>query len=32
VGSPMEERVYKMLDGKMDLHRQVIDLYKVALD
>jgi SNF2 family DNA or RNA helicase len=32
VGSPMEERVYKLLDGKMDLHRQVIDLYKVALD
>jgi SNF2 family DNA or RNA helicase len=32
VGSPVEERVYKLLDGKMDLHRQVIDLYKVALD
>jgi len=32
VGSPVEERVYKLLDGKMDLHRQVIDLYKMALD
>jgi SNF2 family DNA or RNA helicase len=32
VGSPVEERIYKLLDGKMDLHRQVIDLYKMALD
>jgi SNF2 family DNA or RNA helicase len=32
VGSPVEQRVYNLLDGKMDLHRQVIDLYKVALD
>jgi SNF2 family DNA or RNA helicase len=32
VGSPVEQRVYKLLDGKMDLHRQVIDLYKIALD
>jgi len=32
VGSPVEERVYKMLDNKIDLHRQVIDLYKNALD
>jgi SNF2 family DNA or RNA helicase len=32
VGSPVEQRVYTMLDGKIDLHRQVIDLYKNALD
>jgi SNF2 family DNA or RNA helicase len=32
VGSPVEQRVYKMLDNKIDLHRQVIDLYKNALD
>ena len=32
VGSPVEQRVYKMLDDKIDLHRQVIDLYKNALD
>jgi SNF2 family DNA or RNA helicase len=32
IGSPVEERVYKMLDNKIDLHRQVIDLYKNALD
>ena len=32
VGSPVEERVYKLLDGKIDLHRQVIDLYANALD
>lgn len=32
IGSPVEEKVYKMLDNKIDLHRQVIDLYKNALD
>jgi SNF2 family DNA or RNA helicase len=29
VGSPVEQRVYTLLDGKMDLHRQVIDLYNI---
>ena len=32
VGSPMETRVYELLDGKVDLHRKVIDLYDNALD
>lgn len=32
IGSPIEEKVYTMLDNKIDLHRQVIDLYKNALD
>jgi len=32
VGSPMETRVYDLLDGKVDLHRKVIDLYDNALD
>jgi SNF2 family DNA or RNA helicase len=32
VGSPMERRVYDLLDGKVDLHRKVIDLYDNALD
>jgi superfamily II DNA or RNA helicase len=32
VGSPVEKRVYDLLDNKIDLHRQVIDLYNNALD
>lgn len=32
IGSPVEERVYKLLDSKIDIHRQVIDLYANALD
>jgi hypothetical protein len=32
VGSPMETHVYDLLDGKVDLHRKVIDLYDKALD
>lgn len=27
-GSPVEERMYKMLQGKIDLHTQLVDLYK----
>jgi SNF2 family DNA or RNA helicase len=30
-GSPVEERVYKMLDGKIDVHSQIVDLYKEVL-
>jgi len=30
-GSPVETRMYSLLDGKMDLHRQVIDLYEKEL-
>lgn len=30
VGSPMERRVYDLLDTKVDLHRKVIDLYDNA--
>ena len=32
VGSPVEKHVYDLLDSKIDLHRQVIDLYSKALD
>lgn len=32
VGSPVEQRVYDLLDGKIDLHKQVIELYSGALD
>jgi SNF2 family DNA or RNA helicase len=32
VGSPMETRVYDLLDNKVDLHRKVIDLYDNGLD
>jgi SNF2 family DNA or RNA helicase len=32
IGSPMEKRVYDLLDDKVDLHRKVIDLYDNALD
>ena len=27
-GSPVEERMYKMLQGKIDLHSQLVDLYR----
>ena len=32
VGSPVERRVYDMLDNKIDVHTQVIELYKNTLD
>jgi SNF2 family DNA or RNA helicase len=32
VGSPVERRVYEMLDNKIDIHTQVIELYKNTLD
>lgn len=31
-GSPVEERVYKMLDQKINVHTKMIDLYKEVLD
>ena len=27
-GSPVERRVYAMLDGKVDLHQGLVDLYR----
>jgi SNF2 family DNA or RNA helicase len=27
-GSPVERRMYDMLDGKVDLHQGLVDLYK----
>jgi len=32
VGSPVERRVYEMLDSKIDIHMQVIELYRNVLD
>ncbi len=32
VGSPMETRIYNLLDSKVDLHRKVVDLYHNGLD
>jgi SNF2 family DNA or RNA helicase len=32
VGSPVERRIYDLLDSKIDIHRRVIDLYNNALD
>lgn len=32
VGSPVERHVYKMLDDKIDVHSQVIELYNNVLD
>jgi superfamily II DNA or RNA helicase len=32
VGSPVEKRVYEMLDNKIDVHSQIIELYRNALD
>ena len=31
-GSPVEKRVYKMLDEKVDIHSRMIDLYKTVVD
>lgn len=32
VGSPVEKRVYELLDNKIDIHTQIIKLYKNELD
>jgi SNF2 family DNA or RNA helicase len=31
-GSPVEHRMYKMLDGRLDLHTKIIDLYMEELE
>jgi SNF2 family DNA or RNA helicase len=31
-GSPVEKRVYSLLDNKIDIHTKIIDLYKELLD
>lgn len=31
-GSPVEKRMYKMLQGKIDIHEQMIDMYKNILN
>jgi SNF2 family DNA or RNA helicase len=31
-GSPVEQRVYALLDNKIDVHTKIIDLYKELLD
>lgn len=31
-GSPVEKRVYKLLDSKIDVHTKIVDLYKDLLD
>jgi len=31
-GSPVEKRIYKMLDEKIDVHSRMIDLYSTILD
>lgn len=31
-GSPVESRVYKMLDGRMETHTKIIDLYREELE
>ncbi len=31
-GSPVEARVYKMLDEKVDIHSRMIDLYKTVIE
>jgi SNF2 family DNA or RNA helicase len=31
-GSPVEKHVYRLLDSKMDIHTQIIDLYNKILD
>ena len=31
-GSPVEERMYKMLQGKIDLHTQLVNLYKEEIE
>lgn len=32
VGSPVEKRLYQLLDSKIDAHTQLVDLYKAVLD
>jgi len=32
VGSPVEQRVYDLLDQKIDIHSKIVDLYKQELD
>jgi hypothetical protein len=31
-GSPVEERLYTMLQGNIDNHQKIIDLYRQELD
>ena len=31
-GSPVEKRLYKLLDSKIDVHSQIVNLYKELLD
>jgi hypothetical protein len=31
-GSPVEKRMYAMLEAKIDIHSRVVDLYKNFLD
>ena len=31
-GSPVEKRVYTLLDNRIDVHTKIIDLYKEILD
>jgi len=31
-GSPVEKRIYAMLDGKVDAHQLLVDLYKQEVD
>lgn len=31
-GSPVEKRLYKLLDSKIDVHSKIVDLYKELLD
>jgi len=31
-GSPVERRMYTLLQGKIDLHLALVDLYKQVLD
>lgn len=31
-GSPVEKRLYKLLDSKIDVHSKIVDLYKDLLD
>ena len=31
-GSPVEKRMYALLDGKVDLHRSLVDLYKQEIE
>jgi len=31
-GSPVEKRIYKLLDQRIDVHTKIVDLYKDLLD